>query len=93
MKNVVDLSPQAKKDLTKCPGYILEKFNVWKGSVELRGLTEVRKTPGFHDEPLHGKREGQRSIRLNRSWRAFYRTRSAGKIELVSVLEVTKHEY
>jgi hypothetical protein len=32
----------------------------------------VRKVPGFHDEPLSGKRFGQRSLRLSKSYRAFY---------------------
>ncbi len=36
------------------------------------GLSEVRKVPGYHDEPLKGQRKGQRSIRLSRSYRAIY---------------------
>jgi hypothetical protein len=34
----------------------------WVDDVEERGLEEVRKIPGWHDEPLKGERKGQRSI-------------------------------
>ena len=33
------------------------------------GLEEVRKVPGYHDEPLKGDQAGERSIRLSRSYR------------------------
>jgi proteic killer suppression protein len=57
------------------------------------GMPSVRKLPGFHDEPLKGTRLGQRSIRLNRAYRAIYMERHGGGIELVEVIEVNKHEY
>jgi putative endonuclease len=34
------------------------------------GLEETRKRLGWHDELLVGDRKGQRSIRLNKQWRA-----------------------
>jgi hypothetical protein len=45
------------------------------------------------DKPLHGDRRGQRSIRLSQAYRAIYIETSSGEIELVEILEVTKHEY
>lgn len=57
-----------------------------------RGLEEVRKVPGYHDEPLKGQRAGQRSIRLSRAYRAIYEIKSDG-VEFVLVEEVNKHEY
>ena len=48
---------------------------------------------GFHDEPLKGKRQGQRSVRLNRAYRAIYVEHETGEVELIEVLEVNKHEY
>jgi proteic killer suppression protein len=57
------------------------------------GLTEVRKLSGYHDEPLKGTRKGQRSIRLNRAYRAIYVEHEGGKIHIVEVIEVSKHEY
>ena len=57
------------------------------------GLDSVRKIKGFHDEPLKGKRSGQRSIRLNKAYRAIYTIGQDGGVEIVEVQEVSKHEY
>ncbi len=48
-----------------------------------RGLSEVRKIPGYHDEPLKGKRKGQRSIRLNIAYRAIYAINKEGVVNFV----------
>ena len=61
--------------------------------VEESGTREVRKYKGLHDEPLKGKGLGQRSVRLNRAYRAIYRESKTGDLEIVEVLEVNKHEY
>lgn len=82
-----------KKDLHKLPKHIVEKLNTWVFDVELHGLYEVRKIPSYHDEPLKGNRKGQRSIRLNKAYRAIYTTTSEGTVTLVIVEEVNKHEY
>lgn len=89
---VVEISKSAIKDLKKVPAPILNKLQSWIEAVELEGLREVRKLPSFHDEPLKGKRKGQRSIRLSRSYRAIY-TVVKDKIEFVLVEEVNKHDY
>jgi proteic killer suppression protein len=68
----VRLTRKALKDLKSVPYFIIYKFEVWSSLVEMRGLEEVRKISEFHDEPLKGKRTGQRSIRLNKSYRAIY---------------------
>lgn len=60
--------------------------------IEDQGLEEVRKVPGYHDEPLKGDREGQRSIRLNKAWRAIY-TIHGTQIKFVFIEEVSKHDY
>jgi proteic killer suppression protein len=61
--------------------------------VTVEGLDEVRKSPGWHDEPLVGPRRGTRSIRLNKAHRAIYRVVRERAAELVSVEEVSKHDY
>ena len=48
--------------------------------------------PGYHDEPLKGRRAGQRSIRLSRAYRAIYEIKE-DTAKFVSVEEVSKHEY
>jgi len=88
----VEISKKALKQLKTVPDYILDKFLSWVEAVELEGLSEIRKTPGFHDEPLKGKRKGQRSIRLSKSYRAIYIIEK-NKVEFVLVEEVNKHEY
>lgn len=66
------ISRQALKDLKRTPQYLQEKFRAWLVAVNKSGLEETRKRSGWHDEPLHGDRKGQRSIRLNKQWRAIY---------------------
>lgn len=88
----VVLSEWAKKQLLKVPHHVVRKLTIWVRAVEISGIDEVRKMPGFHDEPLRGKRAGQRSIRLNRAYRAIYEIRR-DHISFVSVEEVTKHDY
>jgi proteic killer suppression protein len=92
IKEVV-LSRGAQKDLKSAPSHVATKLLYWVESVEKSGLETTRKQPGFHDEPLKGRRKGQRSIRLSRAYRAIYVVRSDGALEFVSVEEVNKHEY
>lgn len=95
MKDIfnVKLSTTAKKDLKKIPLPILLKLEAWIEDVGNRGLSEVRKTPGYHDEPLKGKRKGQRSIRLSIAYRAIYIINQEGVVNFVEIKEVNKHEY
>lgn len=88
----VDLS-LVKKDLFRLPNYIVLKLNRWIKGVESEGIIEMRKIPGFHDEPLKGDRKGTRSIRLNRSYRAIYSEHEMGNFVLIRIEEVNNHEY
>ena len=92
MINKVVISRSSKKNLEKVPSYIAVKLQAWVNDIEIQGLEEVRKVPGWHDEPMHGKRKSQRSIRLSKSYRAVYVVKKA-KIEFVSIEEVHKHDY
>ena len=71
----------------------MAKLRAWIDDVENNGLEEARRRPGYHDEPLHGERRGQRSVRLNRAWRAIYIVVDGGTVEFVEVEEVNKHVY
>jgi proteic killer suppression protein len=81
------------KQLRKLPSFVVDKLLAWAKSVELKGLREIRKIPGYHDEPLHGDRKGQRSIRLSKAYRAIYTEARDGTVNLVVIEEVNKHEY
>lgn len=83
----------AEKQLKKLPRYIKEAALAWVMAVELDGLQKVRKRPGYHDEPLKGDRQGQRSVRLSRAYRLIYEENDGGQIVTVIVVEVNKHEY
>ncbi len=88
----VVISKRAEKDLEKIQRYVVDLFFAWVLDVERRGLEEVRKVSGFHDEPLKGKLKGLRSIRLNRGYRAYYRIEK-DQVEFVFVERVDKHVY
>lgn len=92
MIKTVLLSKSAKKQLLKVPGFIRDKLLSWVMAVEKNGLEVVRRIPGFHDEPLQGELKGLRSIRLSRSYRAYYRI-VRGQVESIFVEGVDKHEY
>lgn len=81
------------QDLQKLPRKVREKFEVWTVLVRKDGLEEVRKRPGFHDEPLKGTRSGQRSIRLSRGYRVIYVLFETLEVNIISIQEVTKHGY
>ena len=84
----VVISGAAQKDLAKVPQYIAVKLGAGASLVCEIGLEEVRKVPGYHDEPLKGIRKGQRSIRLSRAYRAIYEIGRDDAVEFVSVEEV-----
>jgi proteic killer suppression protein len=88
----VEITRLAEKQLRKLPRHIVDNLMIWVAAVEHDGLESVRKVPGYHDEPLRGKRSGQRSIRLSRAYRSIYEIKE-GAARFVSVEEVSKHEY
>lgn len=94
MPTEVHLSKLAVKQIQKAPLIIKETILKWVDSVERFGLRETRRlgAKGLHDEPLSGKLEGVRSIRLSRSWR-FYYVEVQSEITLVTITRVDRHKY
>ncbi len=92
MIKIVQLSKRAKKDLLRVPEHVAVHLTKWVEDVEHRGVEEVRKIHGYHDEPLGGKRKGERSIRLTRAYRAIYRIYET-EVTFIKIEEVHKHEY
>lgn len=93
MLSRVVISKSAQRDAKKAPVQVRRKLALWVRSVETVGVEAVRKVPGYHDEPLHGQRAGQRSIRLSRQWRAIYVALSDGQLEFIEIQEVSPHAY
>lgn len=91
--NTVVWARAVAKQLDKLPDFIQRKFYAWVTAIKLAGVRSVRERAGFHDEPLKGDRRGQRSVRLNKAYRAIYVERHDGQLELIEVIEVNKHEY
>lgn len=89
----VNLTRRVQKQILKLPAHIQRKLLTWSRMVGKLGLEEVRKVPGWHDEPLVGPRRDSRSIRLSRAYRAMYRVVQDRGEEVVSVEEVNKHDY
>lgn len=89
----VTITKFAEKMLRKHPKHVLEAYLTWVRSVEFEGIREIRKIPGYHDEPLKGKRAGQRSVRLSRGYRIIYEIHHGIEVEIIGVMEVNKHDY
>lgn len=90
-RNIVQYDTKIEKNLNKLPLHILHKFRLLVDLVNNNGIAETRKIAGFHDEPLQGDHKGQRSIRLNKAYRAIY-TEDKQSI-IITVIEVNKHDY
>lgn len=93
LSSKVLLTKFAEKQLRKIPKNILAAYYTWVKTIELDGIRNTRKLSGYHDEPLKGNRKGQRSVRLNKSYRVIYEETNIGSIILIAVQEINKHEY
>ena len=89
----VVMTRRSCRDLDRAPLHIQMALQEWAKSVETDGMLAVRKIPGYHDEPLRGDRRGQRSVRLNRQWRAIYTELATGELAIVTLEEITPHAY
>lgn len=89
----VIISKYVEKQLRQVPSHVVLKLQGWIDGVKEQGLREIRKRPGYHDEPLKGQRVGERSIRLNKAYRAIYTIEKDETIQFVEIQEVNKHEY
>ncbi len=92
MQTRVKIPEKILRKIAGMPPMIGRKLAFWAEDVAHRGLQEVRKIPGYHDEPLKGKRFGQRSIRLNKAYRAIY-IETKGEPVIVEIIDVSKHKY
>jgi toxin HigB-1 len=89
----VELEKFAQKEFRRLPGHIQTALRTWATLIEEHGIATMRRIPGYHDEPLKGDRQGQRSSRLSQAYRVIYVENEAGELVVVAVLEVNKHDY
>ncbi len=92
-KTRVEFTRFAEKRLDRLPKEIRENLSIWVELVEAIGLHGCRQIRGYRDEALKGKRFGQRSARLSRSYRVIYEQTEVGDCTIVGILEVNKHDY
>lgn len=76
----------------KIPKEVLKNFEKWKAGIKQQGLLEIRKIPGYHDEPYE-KFPGSRSIRLKDGWRVFYKIENQDGKEIINVFKISLHDY
>lgn len=90
----IEFTKRSYKELLKAPQTVREAIEDWLISVRIIGVEQTRLQggKGLHDEPLKGSRKGQRSIRLNRSWRLIYEI-NQGELRILKILAITKHDY
>jgi proteic killer suppression protein len=79
------------KILAKLPLQVIKKYELWKDIVFRHGPSKLKVFPGFHDEKLKGKLEGQRSSRLYIQYRVIYIVKN--EIVTVYVIDITSHNY
>lgn len=91
----VDLSKVEKqlKNPKKVPSKVVDALFVWAEKVEEYGLFQVKAIKHYRDHALKGQRKGQRSVTLSYQWRAIYTQKKNGEIEIVTVEEITAHDY
>ena len=85
----VNLTKRAERQLEKLPRHIVNKLALWIEMIEVDGWAYAKKIPGFNDEALLGKRFGQRSVRLSRSYRVIFKVTRL----YIEIMEVSKHDY
>jgi toxin HigB-1 len=89
----VRMTRHAHKQFEKLPVHLQNKVLAWIAEVAERGLREVQRSVGLHDEPLKGQRKGERSVRLNRHWRLIYVLRENDTPHIVEIQEFIPHAY
>ena len=61
--------------------------------VEKEGVRGMRRFPGYHDETPQGPAGGKTLSKTESQLPRIYREHASGEIDVITVLEVNKHEY
>ena len=88
----LEISKRAMRDLAKIHPLIKIKFFEFVDLYREVGYEKAVSSRSYKDKGLIGKRKGQRSIRLNRSYRVIYTIHFEGFYH-IKVEEVNKHGY
>ncbi len=91
-KTEVKMTKGSEKDFKGLPKEIKDSFQVWVKNISEIGVAETGKIKGYNHEHLKGKRKGQRSARLNKSYRVIFTVKN-GEVQIVTVEEINNHKY
>ncbi len=85
-------SHEVEKLITKnrLPTQVKEKFLKWVEEVESKGLEEVKKIPGYHDEPLKQFQGQRHSVRLSDGFRACYEKVLENGVTILKVITISQ---
>lgn len=86
----IERSHDVEKLISKnrLPQQVKEKFLKWSDEVEKKGLEEVKKIPGYHDEPLKGI-PGRHSARLSDGYRVCYDSRVENGVTILKIITIS----
>ncbi|MCM2280594.1 MAG: hypothetical protein NDI61_01965 [Bdellovibrionaceae bacterium] len=89
---------QHSKEVTKLieknrlPENVKNKFFKWVSEVEEKGLEEVRKIGGYHDEPLRSM-ANRRSVRVSDGYRACYESVVENGVTILKVITISNDHH
>ena len=72
----------------RLPKNVEKKFLEWEKAISEKGLVEVKKMPGYHDEPL-ASIKGRHSVRMSDGYRACYETLIKDGVEIVNIITIS----
>ena len=84
---------EVKKALIKAPKHIRKLYQIWYRLIEEHGIRILRSFPGYKIEKLSGEWVGFVSIRLNKEWRVIFSSDANNKIEIITIIRLTPHDY
>jgi|GEM_PF-3380327 len=88
-----DIERGAEKQVGKLSKEVRQGFEDWRSDVKRDGLLEVRKRPGYHDEPIRRCKDYViRSARLTAKYRVIYTLSSQGSEKTLKVIDFNDHQ-
>lgn len=73
----------------RLPTSVKEKFAKWTNEVESKGLDEVKKISGYHDEPIISQ-AGRRSVRMSDGYRVCYEMIIENGLTLLKIITISQ---
>lgn len=82
-----------ESDIKRLPKRIYELFFIWVDFIEKDGWEHTKYLRVYRDHPLKGSWKGFRSASLKWSYRIIYQHQRDGKINIIRIERISKHDY